>query len=95
MNIFKRLMGRAEMAINTARRHPDKKVQDDNQIRARAFMTAVDDVKEDEEIKAGMHLAWLTVMLWESGAIRPSPGEMSGSDIHAMKTAIAAVKKHR
>ena len=70
MNIFKRLLGRAEMALNTFKHHPDRHARDDSHIRAKAYFAALDDVKDDEQIKAGMHLAWMFREAWESGQVK-------------------------
>ncbi len=90
VNIFKRLMGRAEQALNTARHHPDKHVQDDNHTRAKAYFCAVDDVKNDEEIRAGMHLAWMIVMMWEDEVFLTRSPE----DREAIIRAVDDLKKH-
>lgn len=52
MKVLFRLKGRVEMAINTARIHPDKHVVEECQVRAKAYMNAIDDVQNDEELKA-------------------------------------------
>ena len=90
MNIFKRLIGRAQQALNTARTHPDKAVQDNNHLRAQTYMTAVDDVKNDEELRAGMHLAWMVALLWEERAMVTS----SADEYASIQRAVDDLKKH-
>lgn len=60
VKLQKKLAGRVEMCLNTARHHPDKQVQDDNQVRAQAYMNAMDDAKNDDECNALVEL-WKAV----------------------------------
>lgn len=75
-----RFKGRVEMALNTARIHPDRHVQHDCQIRAQAYMNAMDDVKSDEECNA-------LVDLWKAVDELDKRGEIDGSKferVHAV-----------
>lgn len=69
MRIFKRLLGRAEMCLNNARHHSEQHIRDANQIRAKAFMTALDDVKGDEELEAMQMVANMMLHRWKNGAL--------------------------
>jgi hypothetical protein len=81
-----RLIGRVGMCLNTARIHPDKTVQDENQIRAKAYMTAADDAEHDDECNA-------LVDLWKAVTNAEKLGHLALPEHQGVRSALNALEK--
>ena len=59
VQLRKKLAGRVEMCLNTAKLHPDPHVRDEMRIRATCYMNAEQDAKDDDEVNA-------LITLWQA-----------------------------
>lgn len=91
MKILKRLIGRIEMATNTAKVTQDHHVLHDNILRSKCYQTAFDDVSMDEELKAMDRLATILLVRRKEHRLQI----MSVEDYASLCDLLDEVERHR
>ncbi len=70
VKLQKKLQGRVEMCLNTARVHPDWFAREENRVRAQAYMNAQDDALNDDECNALIALHKMVVAMERDGGLQ-------------------------